>query len=93
LKAKEYNNNPIRDYFFIVVNKTDPSDVILNSVKGLSVLTPNVNNLPFQVNWSRNREYVHDTISNKIQLFIQCLQKPRPSWKEVFMAEIRNLSN
>ena len=42
-----YNKNNKKDYYFIVMNKTDASDIIVNSVKGLSVLTPNINNLPF----------------------------------------------
>ena len=27
----------------------------------------------------------------KIKLFITCLKKPKPSWKETFMANIRDL--
>jgi hypothetical protein len=55
LKNKKYNINNKKDYYFIVLNKTDPRDIIVNSVKGLTILTPNINNLPFQVNWSKNR--------------------------------------
>jgi len=73
------------------MNKTDASDIIVNSVKGLSVLTPNINNLPFQVNWSKNREFQYEKINRKIKLFIDCLQKPNPSWKETFMSNMRKL--
>ena len=73
------------------MNKTDASDIIVNSVKGLSVLTPNINNLPFQVNWSKNREFQYEKINRKIKLFIGCLQKPNPSWKETFMSNMRKL--
>jgi hypothetical protein len=38
-----------------VLNKTDASNIIVNSVKGLTILTPNINNLPFQVCWDKNR--------------------------------------
>jgi len=91
LKKKEYNKNNKKDYYFIVLNKTDASDVIVNSVKGLSILTPNINNLPFQVNWSKNREFQYEKINRKIKLFIECLQKPCPSWKETFMSNMRKL--
>jgi len=91
LKKKEYNKINKKDYYFIVLNKTDASDVIVNSVKGLSVLTPNINNLPFQVNWSKNKEFEYRKISKKIRLFIDCLQKPNPSWKETFMSNMRKL--
>jgi hypothetical protein len=91
LKKKEYNKNNKKDYYFIVMNKKDASDIIVNSVKGLSVLTPNINNLPFQVNWSKNRKFKYEKINRKIKLFIDCLQKPNPSWKETFMSNMRKL--
>ena len=91
LKNKKYNTNNKKDYYFIVLNKTDASDIIVNSVKGLSILTPNINNLPFQVCWDKNRTFKYENINKKIKLFIDCLQKPKPSWKETFMSNIRNL--
>ena len=74
-----------------MLNKTDASDIIVNSVKGLTVLTSNVNNLPFQVNWSKNNFFKYENINKKIKQFIECLQKPKLSWKEVFMTNIRTL--
>ena len=74
-----------------MLNKTDASNVIVNSVKGLTILTPNINNLPFQVCWDKNRIFKYENINKKIKLFIDCLQKPKPSWKESFMSNIRTL--
>ena len=91
LKNKKYNTNNKKDYYFIVLNKTDASDIIVNSVKGLTILTPNINNLPFQVCWDKNRTFKYENINKKIKLFIDCLQKPKPSWKETFMLNIRTL--
>lgn len=91
LKNKKYNTNNKKDYYFIVLNKTDASDIIINSVKGLTILTPNINNLPFQVCWSKNKVFKYENINKKIKLFIDCLQKPKPSWKETFMSNIRTL--
>ena len=91
LKNKKYNTNNKKDYYFIVLNKTDASDIIVNSVKGLTLLTPNINNLPFQVNWGKNRIFKYEKINKKVKLFIDCLQKPKPSWKETFMSNIRTL--
>jgi hypothetical protein len=91
LKNKKYNTNNKKDYYFIVLNKTDASDIIVNSVKGLTILTPNINNLPFQVCWDKNRIFKYENINKKIKLFIDCLQKPKPSWKETFMSNIRTL--
>jgi hypothetical protein len=91
LKNKEYNRNNKKDYYFIVLNKTNATDVIVNSLKGLSVLTPNINNLPFQVCWNKNRTFKYDNIHSRVKLFVECLQRPRPSWKERFMSDIRTL--
>lgn len=93
LKNKEYNINNKKDYYFIVLNKTNTGDIIINSVKGLTLLTPNVNNLPFQVCWNKNRVFKYETITKKVKQFIDCLQKPKPSWKETFMSNIRALDS
>ena len=91
LKNKKYNTNNKKDYYFVVLNKTDSNDIIVNSVKGLTILTPNINNLPFQVCWDKNRTFKYENINKKIKLFIDCLQKPKLSWKETFMSNIRTL--
>lgn len=91
LKNKKYNINNKKDYYFVVLNKTVVGDIIVNSVKGLTLLTPNINNLPFQVCWNKNREFNYKNINEKIKMFIECLQKPKPSWKETFMSNIRRL--
>jgi hypothetical protein len=65
LKNKEYNFISKKDYYFIVLNKTDSTIIIVNSVKGLTLLTPNINNLPFQVCWNNNRTYKYENIDKK----------------------------
>jgi hypothetical protein len=91
LKNKQYNTNNKKDYYFIVLNKTDASDIIVNSVKGLTILRPNINNLPFQVCWDKNRNYTYKNIHKIVKLFLNCLKKPEPSWTERFMSNIRTL--
>jgi len=91
LKEGRYNRQENKDYYFLVLNKCSSDDVIVNSVLGLSVLTPNVNNLPFQICWNKNREYAPKPIETNVRMFLDCLQKPRPSWKEAFMCEVRKL--
>jgi hypothetical protein len=77
-RDKSYENGKMSDILFNKLkNKTDASD----SVKGLTILTPNINNLPFQVCWDKNRTFKYENI----KLFIDCLQKPKPSWKETFI--------
>lgn len=91
IKEKKYNKNNKKDYYFIILNKNNNKEIIVNSVKGLTILTPNINNLPFQVNWSKNKNFKYDNINKKIKLFIECLKKPKLSWKEIFMKNIRTL--
>ena len=92
LQKKKYNKNNKKDYYFIVLNKLNPSDIIINSVKGLTILTPNVNNLPFQVKWNKNRIFNYANINEKVKLFIECLQNSKPSWSEKFMKNIRSIT-
>lgn len=91
IKNKMYNYNHHKDYYFIILNKCASNDIIINSIKGLTKLTPNINNLPFQVCWDKNREYNYKPIEENIKLFIDCLQKPNPSWSEKFMTNIRSI--
>jgi hypothetical protein len=91
LKNKKFNLNNKKDYYFIVLNKTDISDIIINSIKGLTILTPNINNLPFQVCWKKNRTFKYENINKKVKLFIDCLQKPKSNWKDKFISNIKTL--
>ena len=91
ISDKCLNKNIKRDYYFIVVNKTNPSEIIVNSFKGLEHLTSNINNLPFQVKWSVNKHYTYKPISSVLKKFISTLKKPKPSWSEEFLFNIRQL--
>ena len=91
LKNKQYNKHNKKDYYFLVLNKKNRNDIIVNSIKGLTILHSNINNLPFQVCWDKNREFYFEPIYKKIKLFITCLQKPKPIWSEQFMRDIRTL--
>lgn len=44
------------DFYFLVVNRNDTSDVFCNSLKGITTLRSNGSNLPFQCNWNDNRK-------------------------------------
>ena len=55
-------------------------------------IQPLINNLPFQICWDKNKIFAYENINKKIKLFIDCLQKPKPSWKEVFMSNIRTIN-
>jgi len=92
LNKKEYNYNNKKDYYFVVVNKENCKDIIVNSVKGLSKLTPNINNLPFQVCWNKNRIFKYKNITKSIEILLDALQKPKPSWKDSFLNDVRKIT-
>jgi hypothetical protein len=92
IQTQSYNISPKRDYYFLVINKKNPTEIIINSLKGLRKLTPNINNLPFQVKWNDNRTFEYKPITRSIECFIKTLQKPKPSWQERFLHNIRDIS-
>ena len=91
LRNNEYNLKHKKDYYFLVLNKKNSKEVIINSIKGLNQLTPNVNNLPFQIKWNKNKTFQYKHIYQNIETFINIIQKPNPSWKEDFLNQARLL--
>ncbi|GAA7002736.1 hypothetical protein Kyoto22A_12690 [Helicobacter pylori] len=53
---KDLGKNTNRDYYFLIINKNDPKDIFINSLKGIQTLQPN--NLPFQCKWDNNTEII-----------------------------------
>lgn len=47
-----------KDYYFLVVNKNNPTDIFATSLKQLKDIKPEGNNLPFQARWNDNRELI-----------------------------------
>ena len=69
-KLKEnIETNENKDYYFLVINKTENTDIFVNSLKGLQTLQPNGNNLPFQCKWDINRDFTKRTF-NEAKEFI-----------------------
>ncbi|GAA6952028.1 hypothetical protein VN0387_09680 [Helicobacter pylori] len=55
---KDLGKNTNKDYYFLIINKNDPKDIFINSLKGIQTLQPNGNNLPFQCKWDDNTEII-----------------------------------
>lgn len=58
------------DYYFLVVNKNDSTDIFWTSLKRIKRLQPNGNNLPFQCNWAANREWADRTEEEAIEYIL-----------------------
>jgi hypothetical protein len=91
IKKSNYNYNKYKDYYFLVLDKNDNTNIVINSIKGLSILTSNNNNLPFQIKWNDNKEYQFKSIRKNVNMMIKTLQKPAKTWKETFLEDVRKL--
>lgn len=50
-----------RDFYYVIVNKSDTSDIFIVSLKGIATCYPAHNNLPFQAKWDECRTPVRRT--------------------------------
>jgi hypothetical protein len=73
--SEDIDGNTDRDYYFLIVNKEDSSDVIATSLKSISTLVPNGNNLPFQCNWGTNRHLVERSHEESKTFILSHLKK------------------
>jgi hypothetical protein len=82
LKNGFVDNN--RDYIFLVVNKNN-GDVIVNSLKCLSTISINPNNLPFQINWRNNMNPIYRNIDELRSYYSNIFIKTREKdWRNRF---------
>jgi hypothetical protein len=70
---RDDNNN--RDYYIISMDKKT-GECHLSSLKTLNKITPNGNNLPFQIKWSENTQPVQRTGAESWDFLIECGYKP-----------------
>ncbi|RVY37513.1 restriction endonuclease [Helicobacter pylori] len=70
---KDLGKNTDRDYYFLIINKNDPKDIFINSLKGIQTLQPN--NLPFQCKWDNNREIVQRSFDGSKNFILSALAK------------------
>jgi len=68
------NTENNRDYYIISVNKDD-SSVHLTSLKCLQKLTPNGNNLPFQIQWKNNINPVERSYDEAYKFIVGCYKQ------------------
>ncbi|GAA8181228.1 hypothetical protein HpBT138_13060 [Helicobacter pylori] len=70
---KDLGKNTDRDYYFLIINKNDPKDIFINSLKGIQTLQPN--NLPFQCKWDNNREIIQRNFDESKNSILSALAK------------------
>ena len=63
-----------RDYYIFSLNKVT-NEVHLSSLKTLQKITPNGNNLPFQIKWSDNTQPVQRTHRQAYEFLVECYKE------------------
>ncbi len=91
VREKEFNNNNKRDYYFFTINKEDTSDIICNSIKGLTNITGNNNNPPFQICWNKNRKFKYRNSKEVASYICKTISSKKKTWQEEFLEGIRGL--
>ena len=73
LESARYDDNG-RDYYILSINK-NTNEVHLSSLKTLNKLTPNGNNLPFQIKWSDNTVSVKRDHRQAYEFLVGCYKE------------------
>ncbi|WP_187906865.1 restriction endonuclease [Helicobacter pylori] len=81
---KDLGKNTNRDYYFLIINKNDPKDVFINSLKGIQTLQPN--NLPFQCKWDNNREIIQIDFDESKNFILSALAKSVTLRANIYLA-------
>ncbi|WP_033773459.1 hypothetical protein [Helicobacter pylori] len=68
---KDLGKNTNRDYYFLIINKNDPKDIFINSLKGIQTLQPN--NLPFQCKLDNHREIIQRSFMESKNFILSAL--------------------
>ena len=63
-----------RDYYIFTLNKVT-NEVHLASLKTLAKITPNGNNLPFQIKWRDNSQSVERTHRQAYEFLVECYKE------------------
>lgn len=80
-----------KDYYFIIYNKLN-DEVYANSIRGLSNITSNINNLPFQVKWKGdNTSFKYNSIDNITKKINKAIIQTKLTWTEEFLQEMRKI--
>lgn len=81
---KDLGKNTDRDYYFLIINKNDPKDIFINSLKGIQTLQPN--NLPFQCKWDNNREIIQRDFDGSKNFILSALAKSVTLKANIYLA-------
>ncbi|MDO7253400.1 restriction endonuclease [Helicobacter cappadocius] len=64
-----------QDYYFLIVNKNNPKDIYIASLKTINKIVPNGNNLPFQAKWDENKYAINRTFEEARDYLLKTMGK------------------
>ncbi|GAA9610555.1 hypothetical protein HpHA76_13470 [Helicobacter pylori] len=82
---KDLGKNTDRDYYFLIINKNDPKDIFINSLKGIQTLQPN--NLPFQCKLDNNREIIQRNFDGSKNFILSALAESVKLRSSIYLKE------
>ncbi|GAA8709189.1 hypothetical protein HpDR91_26840 [Helicobacter pylori] len=77
---KDLGKNTDRDYYFLIINKNDPKDIFINSLKGIQTLQP------FQCKWDNNREIIQRNFTESKNSILSALAKSVTLRANIYLA-------
>ncbi|GAA9547658.1 hypothetical protein HpHA40_08530 [Helicobacter pylori] len=82
---EDLGKNTDRDYYFLIINKNDPKDIFINSLKSIQTLQPN--NLPFQCKWDNNREIIQRNFTESKNSILSALAESVKLRSSIYLKE------
>ncbi|MBP6663769.1 MAG: hypothetical protein KA168_00610 [Chitinophagales bacterium] len=82
-----------KDYYFLILNKSDSADVFINTLKGLDTLQPNGNNLPFQCKWDNNKVFRERSFQDAVDFIMTNLGQSIRLRSEIYLNFKEHFSN
>jgi hypothetical protein len=73
-----------KNYYFLIINKTNHLDVFSNALKNLSTLVSNGNNLPFQCKWNTNRVPINRTFEESVSFILKSFSESIKLRSEIY---------
>lgn len=69
------------DYYYIVVDKSNNNNIVFNSIKQMSEVTKNANNMPFQIKWATVKRVESHTFEESFKTIFTPVYKALKSFE------------
>lgn len=93
IKDKLFNENPLRDYYFLVFGKCEDTydKIIVNSMRCLCDFKINPHNFPMQIRWDKNSIPQINNVKSIVSTYVDKMKKIKQTWQENLICEMKML--